>query len=39
MMCIGVGSSKILKKAHFVVHGLNEMSLSKLISIEKDIRI
>ena len=39
MMCIGVGSSKILIKAHFVVHGLNEMSLSKLISIEKDIRI
>jgi len=39
MMCIGVGSSKILKKAHFVVHGLNEMNLSKLISIEKDIRI
>ena len=39
MMCIGVGSSEILKKAHFVVHGLNEMSLSKLISIEKDIRI
>ena len=39
MMCIGVGSSKILIKAHFVVHGLNEMTLSKLISIEKDIRI
>jgi beta-phosphoglucomutase len=39
MMCIGVGSSKILIKAHFVVHGLNEMNLSKLISIEKDIRI
>ena len=39
MMCIRVGSSKILKKAHFVVHGLNEMTLSKLISIEKDIRI
>jgi beta-phosphoglucomutase len=39
MMCIGVGSSEILKKAHFVVQGLNEMNLSKLISIEKDIRI
>jgi beta-phosphoglucomutase len=39
MMCIGVGSSRILKKAHFVVPGLNEMNLAKLIRIEKDIRI
>ncbi len=37
MMCIGVGSAKILTEAHFVVSGLNEMSLSKLITIEKDI--
>ena len=39
MMCIGVGSSKILKEAHFVVPGLNEMNLSKLITIAKDIRV
>ena len=39
MMCIGVGSPKILRKAHFVVPGLNEMNLAKLISIEKDIRV
>jgi beta-phosphoglucomutase len=39
MMCIGVGSSKILKEAHFVVPGLNEMNLKKLITLEKDIRI
>ena len=38
MMCIGVGSPKILRKAHFVVPGLNEMNLAKLISIEKNIR-
>jgi beta-phosphoglucomutase len=39
MMCIGVGSPKILRKAHFVVSGLNEMNLAKLISIEKDISV
>jgi beta-phosphoglucomutase len=39
MMCIGVGSPEILRKAHFVVPGLNEMNLAKLISIEKDIRV
>ena len=39
MMCIGVGSSKILKEAHFVVSGLNEMNLAKLKTIEKDIRL
>jgi beta-phosphoglucomutase len=35
MMCIGIGSSKILKKAHFVVPGLNKMNLEKLLTIEK----
>jgi beta-phosphoglucomutase len=39
MMCIGVGSSKILKEAHFVVHGLIEMNLTKLKTIEKKILI
>jgi beta-phosphoglucomutase len=39
MMCIGVGSSKILKEAHFVVSGLNEMNLKKLMTIKKDIRL
>jgi beta-phosphoglucomutase len=35
MICIGVGSSKVLTNAHFVVSGLNEMNLKKLRSIEK----
>jgi beta-phosphoglucomutase len=39
MMCIGVGSSKILTQAHFVVPGLNEMNLAKLKTLEKDIRL
>jgi len=37
MSCIGVGSPKVLTEAHFVVSGLNELTLSKLISLEKDI--
>jgi beta-phosphoglucomutase len=37
MMCIGVGSANILRKANFVVSGLNEMNLEKLSTIEKDI--
>jgi len=36
MSCIGVGSPKVLTEAHFVVSGLNEMTLSKLISLVKD---
>ena len=36
MSCIGVGSPKVLTEAHFVVSGLNEMTLSKLISLTKD---
>jgi beta-phosphoglucomutase len=39
MMCIGIGSEKNLGKAHFVINGLNEMSLSKLRSIEINIRL
>ena len=39
MMCIGVGSAKILTEAHFVVSGLNEMNLEKLLTIEKEIRL
>jgi beta-phosphoglucomutase len=39
MLCVGVGSPVILKKAHSVIRGLDEMSLSKLIEIEKEIRI
>jgi hypothetical protein len=34
-MCIGVGSPKVLTKAHFVVPGLNEMNLTKLLTLEK----
>lgn len=35
MHCIGIGSKKILKNAHFVVSGLDKMSLKKLNEIEK----
>jgi beta-phosphoglucomutase len=37
MICIGIGSPRVLKKAHFVVKGLYEMSLEKLIMIEKNV--
>jgi len=39
MMCIGVGSPKILIKAHYVVSGLKEMNIERLITIEKNIRL
>ncbi len=39
MMCIGIGSPKILGDAHLVVNGLNEMNLLKLRSLVKDIRL
>jgi beta-phosphoglucomutase len=39
MMCIGVGSEKILTQAHYVVSGLNGMNLQKLKEIEKMFRI
>jgi len=35
MMCIGIGSPTILTEAHFVVSGLKEMNLEKLLTIEK----
>lgn len=39
MMCIGIGSPEILKAAHFVVSGLDEMNLLKLRAWEKNIRL
>jgi beta-phosphoglucomutase len=39
MLCVGVGSPVILKKAHYVIRGLDEMSLLKLLEIEKEFRI
>ncbi len=35
MKCIGIGSREILTQAHFVVKGLNEMTLDKLILLQK----
>jgi beta-phosphoglucomutase len=34
MLCVGIGSEKILKEAHFVVSGLDIMNLKKLRKIE-----
>ncbi len=39
MMCIGIGSANILKDAHFVVAGLYEMNLEKLLIIGNEIRL
>jgi beta-phosphoglucomutase len=39
MMCIGVGSAKVLTEAHFIISGLNEMNLEKLKTIGKKIRL
>lgn len=38
MMCIGIGSDKILTEAHYVVSGLHEMSIDKLKLYEKNFR-
>lgn len=38
MMCIGVGSPKVLTKAHFVIPGLEKMNLVRLVTMEKEIR-
>jgi beta-phosphoglucomutase len=38
MICVGIGSEKILTKAHFVVSGLAMMNIGKLKEIEKRIR-
>jgi len=35
MLCVGIGSDKMLKKAGIVVSGLDKMSLNKLREIEK----
>jgi beta-phosphoglucomutase len=35
MLCVGIGSEKILTKAHFVVTGLDKMSLKKLKVLAK----
>jgi beta-phosphoglucomutase len=35
MLCIGIGSKKILKNAHYVISGLDKMSLKKLRGIKK----
>ena len=37
MKCIGVGSPEVLTEAHFVIKGLNEMSLEILKTLEKKI--
>ncbi len=37
MLCIGIGSSQVLKEADMVVRGLNEMSLEKLKNLEEKI--
>jgi beta-phosphoglucomutase len=39
MMCIGVGSAKVLENAHFIVSGLDEMSLEKIMIMEKEVWI
>ena len=38
MMCVGIGSEKILTKAHFVVSGLAKMNIEKLKEIEERIK-
>ena len=35
MLCVGIGSRDLLPDAHMVVKGLNEMTLEKLVSLEK----
>jgi beta-phosphoglucomutase len=37
MICIGIGDKNILKDAHMVVSGLNEMDLEKLLVLEKKL--
>jgi beta-phosphoglucomutase len=39
MMCIGVGSPKILTEAHFVITGLKDMNLAKLLTMDKNVRL
>jgi beta-phosphoglucomutase len=35
MSCVGIGEREVLSKAHLVVKGLSEMSIDKLIVLEK----
>ncbi len=37
MKCVGIGSTKVLTEADFVIKGLNEMNISRLRLIEKMI--
>jgi beta-phosphoglucomutase len=37
MICVGIGSQEVLGKAHFVISGLEEMSIERLEIIEKGI--
>jgi beta-phosphoglucomutase len=39
MMCVGIGSDKILTKAHYVVPGLNKMNLKILLEIENTLQV
>jgi beta-phosphoglucomutase len=39
MKCIGIGSSDVLTKAHYVIQGLNRINLEKFIDIEKELKI
>jgi len=39
MVCVGIGSRKILAEAHDVVPGLNMMNIYKLREIEKTVRV
>lgn len=39
MMCVGIGSPAVLGKAHYVIAGLEEMSIGKLEIIENEIVI
>jgi hypothetical protein len=35
MICVGIGSVKILTEAHLVVSGLDKIDLKKLMKLEK----
>ncbi len=37
MMCVGIGSARVLIEADMIVKGLNEMNLEKLKKLEKNI--
>jgi beta-phosphoglucomutase len=39
MMCVGIGSEKILTKAHYVVPGLNKMNLKILQEFENNLQV